>query len=638
MNNKKTTKRALLSSVMAIVLCLAMLIGTTFAWFTDSASTAVNKIQAGTLDIELQYATAWDEQGVPTVWEDAEGKTLNFRKAAGASENEAVLWEPGCTYVLPELRIVNKGNLALKYTMTISGIAGDAKLNEAIEWGWAGYSIVEGVYQPGRGGDLTSGDSFFGTVIPGKTTDNILISGHMKKSAGNEYQGKSIDGIGITVIATQDNVEADSFGTDYDATAVYPAAPSIVKAVASGKVTNADANTTVTDTASAVQATIPANTLEADDNVVLTVERKAMTADSVTYDIDFKVNERTPTLSNPVSVNINIGAGLKDVVATHNGHAMTKVDNAVNDQEYSYNRETGILTIVTKTFSPFAIEYKTDFTAKIGNIGYATIADAFEAAKTGDTIVLINNTTTADQLVVAEGKTVTLDLAGYTINSTYTRYSIANYGTLTINDSGTTGAIYNSSKVYDDNYGHDAVRNFGMLTINGGRFGDATADMTDANDCNYGAAVRNQVGATCVINGGAFSCLDNYGVWQNTHETTFSYAIRNFGEMTINGGTVYGAMNGGIAADGGQITIKGGNFSVTGSTSWWVLTANTSTNAKIIVNGGTFTKDGGANNSAIFGGFSGMPSWDAMDDLAGNGFTVTGGTFTLNGETVVLKE
>ena len=55
MNNTKTTKRALLSSVTAMLICVAMLIGTTFAWFTDSASTAVNKIQAGTLDIELQY-------------------------------------------------------------------------------------------------------------------------------------------------------------------------------------------------------------------------------------------------------------------------------------------------------------------------------------------------------------------------------------------------------------------------------------------------------------------------------------------------------------------------------------------------------------------------------------------------------
>ena len=223
MNNKKTTKRALLSSVMAIVLCLAMLIGTTFAWFTDSASTAVNKIQAGTLEIELQYATAWDARtGEPTDWANAEGQMLSFRKAAGASENEAILWEPGCTYVLPELRIVNKGNLALKYTMTISGIAGDAELNEAIEWEYAQYSTVNGAYEAALGGSLSSGDSISGAIIPGENnnaTDPIVIKGHMKESAGNEYQGLSIDGIGITVSATQYTFEYDSYDNQYDANA-----------------------------------------------------------------------------------------------------------------------------------------------------------------------------------------------------------------------------------------------------------------------------------------------------------------------------------------------------------------------------------------------------------------------------------
>ena len=218
----KSTKRALVSSALAILMCVAMLIGTTFAWFTDSASTAVNKIQAGTLEIELQYATAWDASGVPTAWADAEGKTLNFRKAAGAAANEAILWEPGCTYKLPELRIVNNGNLALQYKILITGIAGDAKLNEVIDWEWAGCGIDEnGVYEPRRGGDLSSGDSIFGSLKPNTITDDILISGSMKKEAGNEYRGLSIDGIGITVVATQDAVENDSYGNEYDKNAQY---------------------------------------------------------------------------------------------------------------------------------------------------------------------------------------------------------------------------------------------------------------------------------------------------------------------------------------------------------------------------------------------------------------------------------
>ena len=55
MSSKKSTKRALLMSVISMLLCLAMLTGTTFAWFTDSVKSGMNKIVAGNLDVELQY-------------------------------------------------------------------------------------------------------------------------------------------------------------------------------------------------------------------------------------------------------------------------------------------------------------------------------------------------------------------------------------------------------------------------------------------------------------------------------------------------------------------------------------------------------------------------------------------------------
>ena len=199
MNNKKTTKRALLSSVMAIVLCLAMLIGTTFAWFTDSASTAVNKIQAGKLDVQLL-----DESG-----NSLEGRTLAWQKAAGA-ENEEVLWEPDCTYNLQSFKIKNNGNLALKYKIAISGIGGDAELLDAIDFTVTG---VDGV------ATAAALNGFEGKLAANSMTDAITISGHMKESAGNEYQGLTIDGIGITVYATQDTVENDSYNNQYDASA-----------------------------------------------------------------------------------------------------------------------------------------------------------------------------------------------------------------------------------------------------------------------------------------------------------------------------------------------------------------------------------------------------------------------------------
>ena len=200
MKKSKATKRTLLLSVLAMLLCMVMLVGTTFAWFTDSASTAVNKIQAGTLDIAL----------LDTAGNSLEGETLNFVKAANAPADEQILWEPGCTYELQPFKIKNNGNLALKYKIQIAGIQGDAKLNEAIVWT---YKV---------GGTAPADLSAEGHLTAGQETELITISGHMKNTAGNEYQGLSIDGIGITVVATQDTVEYDSFGNDYDAQAGYP--------------------------------------------------------------------------------------------------------------------------------------------------------------------------------------------------------------------------------------------------------------------------------------------------------------------------------------------------------------------------------------------------------------------------------
>ena len=199
MNESRKTKKALRGSLLALFLCVVLLIGTTFAWFTDTATTGVNKIQSGRLDVGLEMK---DSEGN---WVNAEGETLDFVKAAG-HEDEAILWEPGCRYELPKLRVVNNGNLALKYKIQITGIKGDEKLNEVIDWTIDGEDI-----------NLTEKH-----LMAGEQGAGFTIKGQMQTSAGNEYQGLSIDGISITVVATQDAVESDSFGTDYDKNAEYP--------------------------------------------------------------------------------------------------------------------------------------------------------------------------------------------------------------------------------------------------------------------------------------------------------------------------------------------------------------------------------------------------------------------------------
>lgn len=198
MAKQKSTKRALLASGLALFMCISMFVGSTFAWFTDSVKTGVNTIQAGTLDIALEYSM---DNGV--TWENAEGKTLSFKAADNRTD---ILWEPGCTYELPAIRVRNNGNLALKYQLYINGTTGDAELLKAIDF-TANDAVI----------DIFSGELLTKDAI----SDKIVIKGHMKETAGNEYMGLTIEGIGITVYATQFTYEKDSEDEMYDKDATY---------------------------------------------------------------------------------------------------------------------------------------------------------------------------------------------------------------------------------------------------------------------------------------------------------------------------------------------------------------------------------------------------------------------------------
>ena len=216
----------------------------------------MNKIQAGTLDVQLL-----DEQG-----NTLEGQTLSWKKAAG-HENEAVLWEPGCTYELQPIVIKNAGNLALKYKIVISGIQGDAELNNAIEW--------------------TINDTALAAdhALAAGASDTLTIKGHMREDAGNEYQGLSIDGIGITVVATQYTYESDSNNNQYDVNAEYPV---ISNADFADAIENADAGSVVDLASGTFQ--LPSNSIPAGvtitgagkENSVLQVNNGSITSNDVT--------------------------------------------------------------------------------------------------------------------------------------------------------------------------------------------------------------------------------------------------------------------------------------------------------------------------------------------------------------------
>ena len=196
----KSKKSALLLSFTSLLLCFAMLAGSTFAWFTDTASTGVNKITSGNLHVEIQNK---DNQKIETLeWVKENGDVI--------ANQEKILWEPGCTYLLTPFKIVNTGNLALKYKIVITGLDGDSPLLNVIKFTYKTASGEE--FDVSAEGHLAAN---------GGSTGMITVSAHMDEAADNRYQDKELTNIRFTVYATQDTVENDSYDNQYDKDAPY---------------------------------------------------------------------------------------------------------------------------------------------------------------------------------------------------------------------------------------------------------------------------------------------------------------------------------------------------------------------------------------------------------------------------------
>ena len=449
MTNRKSTKRALLGSIMAMVLCLAMLVGATFAWFTDTASTGVNKIQAGKLDVALEMKDAAGQ------WVPAEGKTLEFKKAAAG---EQVLWEPGCTYTLPELRVVNNGNLALKYKIQITGIQGDAKLNEVIDWTINDAAI-----------DLTEGH-----LTAGQQGDAFTIKGHMKETAGNDYQNLTIDGIGINVVATQDTVESDSFHNQYDANAEYPIT-----------VTTGDELQTIVNNATAPVNVVLMNSITTNNFVI--PEDKDVTLD---------LNGRTVTNAESHTI-LNKGhLTLKDSSADKSGQIISLKGNTAALR----NGDHAVCVVEGGTISRDGANGNTWHVVE--NFGKMTFNGGKVVLKNGNGFAITNGWNYFDP--GASTTHAVMEINALELDTDSSGIKNCRYGDLTVNDVNvaSTGywalsndylgtAVINGGTFTSTSF--KAVSNGAAMTVNGGTF-DGTA----------GFFVQSYATST-VLNGGTYT-------------------------------------------------------------------------------------------------------------------------------------
>lgn len=234
----KNTKRALLASILSIMLCMAMLIGSTFAWFTDNVTSGKNKIVAGNLDIELNYKNvkmAADGENFAEVLPTTENLFVN-------SEGNDIRWEPGAAAVT-YLELKNAGNLALKYQLSVDAkdtvVGSDgAALSKVLKTAVVEITEAEvGTYDRATAvqkAKAVDAERILGYKKPGEMTEQgqveyLAMIVYFPEEIGNTYEGAVYNRadvelkieLSLNLVATQMPHENDSFGKDYDANTAW---------------------------------------------------------------------------------------------------------------------------------------------------------------------------------------------------------------------------------------------------------------------------------------------------------------------------------------------------------------------------------------------------------------------------------
>ncbi len=615
MTSSKHTKRALLASVLSVALCCAMLVGSTFAWFTDSVTSTGNIIKSGTLDVTMKWAKGTEDPASAT-WKDAsEGAIFDYD-----------LWEPGYTEVR-HVRISNVGSLALKYEVRIAATGEVSELADVIDV----YYIEGGVQITDR--TQLNDSNKIGTLTEvlakpyaakgnllgkkGETVDADIatIALKMQESAGNEYQDLSIGSeFAIQLVATQDTVEEDSFGKDYDVNAVYPEVPNQINTEIMGTV-NGESATVLEDKESGVTATIPAGATT-ETTVKLSVTTTATTADSVTYDISLTNGEGgNVTLTHPVKIKLNIGKNLKNVAVKHNGEPMEA-------SEFQYDASSGVLTIETSSFSPFEVTFEQDVVASVGSIGYSSINAAITAAKDGDTILVTENVTAnSTMLNLVQDKAVTVNLNGNVLTYTGPDRSVQlAYGAeMTILD-GTINMLSLNPE--------DCAGIFVFGDANPGNACKLTMRNVTVNSNNLGVfsqGANNEITLDgCEINSAYF------GVYQNGSN---SPSVFNITSSTIKDTAGAGIYISNSSADGREKqTLNITNSTVIGPTAVEIKHTNATITGSTLIGTATPTGSGTNNNGSCTAGYALAVTTNGTEDYVTGTVTVSDCKF-YNGET-----
>ena len=368
-------RRPLLKSFLALLLCLSLLIGSTFAWFTDSVTSSGNIIKSGNLDVEMYWSDRLLSVDSPE-WQNADGvPVFDYSN-----------WEPGYTQVR-YVKISNEGNLALKWLLSIETEAQLGTIAEVIDVYYinpvsSAITSLDGLTPVGILKDVIAGhSSTSGALLPksaqGGNTAILAIAFHMQESAGNDYMSQSTGAFTLKLLATQLQYESDSFDNTYDKEATWPnsiptgsvSAP--VTPAADGTVAN---DLTMANNAGTLSATVPAGTKLADGVSELTFSVSNMEnganisiADGEEkWSLDVHVEGVAEDNDKPILIAINealpkgLNLGNYTLYHVENGTpvAMTQVSDAaalVDHNQFTYDPATGNVILSMKSFSEIAL-------------------------------------------------------------------------------------------------------------------------------------------------------------------------------------------------------------------------------------------------------------------------------------------
>ena len=427
----RNMKKSFLMSVVALLLCFVMFLGTTFAWFTDSVTSSGNKIIAGTLKLDLEML----DKTTGAWYSVKENKDPIFNYE---------YWEPGYTNVA-FLKVENEGNLALKWQARFISDAAVSKLAEVIDVyvmpsetelsydnltrdfdGWQRVGTLDQFIN-------TLSDTTYGYLTHEGDVAYLGIALHMQEDAGNEYQGIGLEAFDIQIVATQMSYENDSFGPDYDNDAQWPEGEmnfSATQSLANVSIINGElAEDVIIRHESGVYAVVPAGVKLADGVTELKFSGKNVdnagnfADDAKSYDIHIEgiADDNTTCITVYIGEILEAGLDETELKLYHEDAQMRRVDSVADFQinnQFTYDSATGAVVLYVDNFSVFS--------------GVKTTADVWDGDENGADVSWYDENKTefvltkADQLVgfrklvdggnTFSGKTVKLgadiDLAG----------------------------------------------------------------------------------------------------------------------------------------------------------------------------------------------------------------------------------